>query len=110
MSVVSSFPSVTTLSREASVMQCRMGGRGAPKILPLATPGAADAWVRTHIGGMLIMLVTLLLPVVGFDAKGARRVNWMLVGTGWASIVFYSAAVFAPNRALPVLLARQVFR
>lgn len=73
-------------------------------ILPLQLPGKTDAWVRTHIGGMLnaflIMLAALVLPVLGFDAGGARRLSWMLVGTGWANTLFYWAAIFSPNRAL----------
>lgn len=74
------------------------------KILALELPGQTAAWVRTHIGGMLnailIMVAALVLPVLGFDAAGARRIAWMLVGTGWANTVFYWAAILAANRAL----------
>lgn len=70
----------------------------------LQLPGAPDAWVRAHIGGMmnafLIMLGALALPVLNFDERGARRISWMLVGTGWANTIFYWAALMAPNRAL----------
>jgi hypothetical protein len=73
-------------------------------ILPFHLPGSTDAWVRTHLGGMLnailIMVVALVLPVVGFDAPGARKISWMLVGTGWANTLFYWAALLSPNRAL----------
>jgi len=73
-------------------------------ILPLQLPGSTDAWVRTHIGGMLnaflIMMVALVLPIVDFDEASAHRMSWMLVGTGWANTIFYWAAIFAPNRAL----------
>ncbi len=73
-------------------------------IWPLHLPGATDAWVRTHLGGMLngilIMVVALVLPVVGFDVSGARKISWMLVGTGWANTLFYWAALLSPNRAL----------
>ena len=72
--------------------------------MPLHVPGSTDAWVRTHLGGMLnaflIMLAALAMPVVGFDVPGGRRLGWMFVGTGWANTVFYWAAMFAPNRAL----------
>jgi hypothetical protein len=73
-------------------------------IFPIQLPGSADAWVRTHIGGMLnaflIMIVALVLPIVHFDEAGSRRMSWMLVGTGWANTLFYWAAIVAPNRAL----------
>src|SRR5260370_39143572 len=74
------------------------------KTMPLHLPGSTDAWVRTHLGGMLnaflIMLAALALPVVGFDVPGGRRLGWMCVGTGWANTLFYWSAMFAPNRAL----------
>ena len=66
--------------------------------------GASDAWVRTHIGGMLngmlIILVAIVMSGVGIVGQAANRMFWMLVGTGWANTVFYWAALFAPNRAL----------
>lgn len=73
-------------------------------IIPFSIPGSTDAWVRTHIGGMmngmLIMLVAALLSGLGFTEAAAKRMFWMLVGTGWANTLFYWAALFAPNRAL----------
>ncbi|GAC1619736.1 MAG: hypothetical protein NVS9B10_00750 [Nevskia sp.] len=73
-------------------------------IIPFSIPGTTDAWVRAHLGGMmnafLIILVALLIPGLGFAEAGARRLYWMLVGTGWANTLFYWAALFAPNRAL----------
>jgi len=73
-------------------------------LLPFQLPGATDAWVRTHLGGMLngilIMVVAAVLPMVGFDASAGQRVSWMLVGTGWANTLFYWAALLSPNRAL----------
>lgn len=66
--------------------------------------GESDAWVRTHIGGMLngmlIILVAVVMSGVGIVGKAANRMFWMLVGTGWANTIFYWAAMFAPNRAL----------
>lgn len=74
------------------------------RIVPLTIPGGTDAWVRTHIGGMmngmLILLVAVMLSGLGFAETAARRMFWMLVGTGWANTLFYWAALFAPNRAL----------
>lgn len=73
-------------------------------IIEFGIPGTADAWVRAHIGGMmngiLIFIVAILIGPLGFAESGARRMFWMLVGTGWANTVFYWAALFAPNRAL----------
>lgn len=73
-------------------------------IVALELPGNPGAWARTHVGGMLngmlIMLVALLLPALGFDEARSRRMFWMLAGTGWANTLFYWAALFAPNRAL----------
>ena len=73
-------------------------------IIPFSIPGNTEAWVRTHIGGMmngtLIILVGTLLSGLGFSEAAAKRMSWMLVGTGWANTLFYWAALFAPNRAL----------
>lgn len=73
-------------------------------LLALQLPGNSDAWVRIHLGQMLnaflIVLVALVLPVIGVDARVGKRVGWLVVGTGWANTVFYWAALFAPNRAL----------
>lgn len=73
-------------------------------IIEFSIPGTADAWVRAHIGGMmngiLIFIVALLIGPLGFAEAGAKRMFWMLVGTGWANTLFYWAALFAPNRAL----------
>ncbi len=74
------------------------------QISPIEIFGPTDAWVRAHLGGMLnailVMVVALVLPVLGFTDGGARRVGLMLVGTGWANTLFYWAALLAPNRAL----------
>jgi hypothetical protein len=73
-------------------------------LLPIKPAGATDAWVRAHLGGMLnaflIILVALTLPLLGFDMRGARRMTWLFVGTGWANTLFYWAAFFSSNRAL----------
>lgn len=73
-------------------------------LVPIQIPGTTDAWVRTHLGGMLngflLILAALTLPVVGFDVRGAGRLCWMLVGTGWTNTLFYWAALLSSNRAL----------
>lgn len=75
-------------------------------ITQFSIPGNSGAWVRAHIGGMmngfLIMLVAILLVPLGFAEGVARRMYWMIVGTGWANTLFYWAALFAPNRALSI--------
>ena len=75
-------------------------------IIQFGIPGDTGAWVRAHVGGMLngilIFIVALLIGPLGFADAGAKRMYWMLVGTGWANTLFYWAALFAPNRALSV--------
>ncbi|MGH8516906.1 MAG: styrene-oxide isomerase StyC [Panacagrimonas sp.] len=75
-------------------------------IIEFGIPGSTEAWVRAHIGGMmngiLIFIVALLIGPLGFADAGAKRMFWMLVGTGWANTLFYWAALFAPNRALSI--------
>jgi hypothetical protein len=75
-------------------------------IIEFGIPGDTGAWVRAHIGGMmngiLIFIVAILIGPLGFADAGAKRMFWMLVGTGWANTLFYWAALFAPNRALSV--------
>jgi hypothetical protein len=88
------------------LLAARLGGLellpGA--IVPFSIPGAPDAWVRVHIGGMLnaflIFLVALMLPVLGFSQKAAARLGWIMIGTGWANSLFYWAALVSANRAL----------
>src|SRR6516225_1348347 len=74
------------------------------RIVPIDVPGGSAAWGRLHLGqilnAFLIILTALALPVLDADARFARRLNWMVVGTGWANTAFYLAALFAPNRAL----------
>src|SRR5437867_521248 len=74
------------------------------RIILLATPSNPAGWVRTHVGGilnaLLIMVVALLLPRLGFVEARARRIALFIVGTGWANTLFYWTAMWAPNRAL----------
>ncbi|MDD3445171.1 MAG: hypothetical protein PHS60_07160 [Zavarzinia sp.] len=73
-------------------------------VLEFEVFGNTDAWVRAHLGGMLnaimVIVVALLIPVVGFTEGGARRLGFMVAGTAWANTLFYWAALIAPNRAL----------
>ena len=73
-------------------------------ILPVDMPSTPAGWVRTHVGGilnaLLVMLIALLMPGLGFSDAPARRIARFMVGTGWANTLFYWAAMWAPNRAL----------
>ena len=73
-------------------------------ILEIGVPGNTAGWVRTHVGGilnaLLVMVVALLLPGLGFASAPARRIGLFMIGTGWANTLFYWAAMWAPNRAL----------
>ncbi|PWR20977.1 hypothetical protein DKG75_13385 [Zavarzinia compransoris] len=66
--------------------------------------GPTDAWVRAHLGGILnaimVIVVALALPAVGFGEAGARRIGFAIVATAWANTLFYWAALLSPNRAL----------
>lgn len=74
------------------------------RISEFTIPGTSAAWARTHVGGILnalmVLGVALVLPGLGFADAKARRLGWMVIGTGWANTVFYWGAIFAPNRAL----------
>jgi hypothetical protein len=73
-------------------------------IAEFAMPGNTQAWARAHVGGilnsLLVMVVALVLPGLGFSGRAAARLGWLLIGTGWANTVFYWAALFSANRAL----------
>jgi hypothetical protein len=73
-------------------------------ILPIDLPSNPSGWVRTHVGGilnaLLVMVVALLVPGLGFAEDKARRLALLVLGTGWANTLFYWAAMLAPNRAL----------
>jgi hypothetical protein len=73
-------------------------------IMAITLPSNPAGWVRTHVGGILnavlVMLIALLLPGLGFADASARRIGLLIVGTGWANTLFYWAAMWAPNRAL----------
>jgi hypothetical protein len=74
------------------------------RIIAFSIPGASDAWVRAHLGGMmnafLILLIALVIPGLQFTSKSEAWLGWVLIGTGWANTLFYWAALWAPNRAI----------
>ncbi len=88
------------------LLMCVLGGveLWPGHIVPITVPSTPSGWVRTHVGGMLnailMMVVALLMPGLGFADKPARRIANFLIGTGWANTLFYWAAMWAPNRAL----------
>jgi hypothetical protein len=73
-------------------------------ILAFGLPANSAAWARTHTGGilnaLLILVVALILPGLGFGESRARLIGWLMIGTGWANTLFYWAAMWASNRAL----------
>lgn len=66
--------------------------------------GSPESWGRAHLGGLinaiLVIVVALLIPVVGFEAGQARRLGFLVVATGWANTLFFWLALLSPNRAL----------
>ena len=88
------------------LLMCVLGGLELwpGHIVPVTMPSTPAGWVRTHVGGMLnailMMVIALLMPGLGFADVQARRIANFLIGTGWANTLFYWAAMWAPNRAL----------
>ena len=73
-------------------------------IIAFSIPGDSGAWARAHVGGilngMLIVIGALTASHLNAETAFAKRLCWMLVGTGYANFVFYIAAIIADNRAL----------
>lgn len=73
-------------------------------IVAISLPSNSAGWARTHVGGilnaLLVIVVALLVPGLGFAAAPARRLGLFMIGTGWANTLFYWASMWAPNRAL----------
>ena len=74
------------------------------KIIPIALFGSVPGWTAAHLGGMLnailMIVVALMLPVLGFSPKTSGYLGVMLIGTGWANTLFYWASLASPNQAL----------
>ena len=73
-------------------------------ILHFKVPGTPEGWARAHVGpalnGMMVIAVAFVLPGLGFAERTARRLGWIVVGDGWANVLFYFCGNFSPNRAL----------
>lgn len=67
-------------------------------------PGSAEGWAKAHVGpalnGMMVIAVGLVLPKVNFSEVAARRLGYIIVGDGWANVIFYFFGNFAPSRGL----------
>jgi hypothetical protein len=74
------------------------------RIVGFEIPGDTRAWARAHAGGLmnglLVIAGALLIHALNFAEPLARRVYWMLVGTGYANTIFYWGALLSANRAL----------
>jgi len=76
-------------------------------ILPFDIPGDSAAWAKAHAGGimnaLLIYAVALLMHNIKFTEATAKKLSWMLIGTGYANTLFYWGGLFAgSHRALTV--------
>ncbi len=73
-------------------------------ILAFDIPGDSRAWARTHAGGlmngMLVLIGALLVHNLELEDRFARRLQWMLVGAGYANTLFYWGGMLSPSRAL----------
>lgn len=73
-------------------------------ILHFQLPGTADGWRRAHTGpamnGLMVIAVAAVLPTLGFTAKKASWLGWLIVADGWSNVIFYFFGNFAVNRGL----------
>ena len=73
-------------------------------ILKFELPGDSGAWARAHAGGITNALMVIagawLVGALTLPEATARRVCWMLIGSGYANTLFYYGAIFSPTRAL----------
>lgn len=74
------------------------------KLIRFDVPGTAEGWARAHIGpalnGMMVIAVAFVLPQLEFSEVMARRLGWIVVGDGWANVIFYFFSNFSANRGL----------
>lgn len=74
------------------------------KLIRFDVPGTAEGWARAHIGpalnGMMVIAVAFVLPQLEFSEVTARRLGWIVVGDGWANVIFYFFSNFSANRGL----------
>lgn len=74
------------------------------RLISFNVPGTPEGWARAHAGpalnGMMVIAVAFVLPQLEFSDLAARRLGWIVVGDGWANVVFYFFSNFSANRGL----------
>lgn len=62
------------------------------------------AWRSAHVGsitnGLMGLLLAIILPFVGISAKAVQRLCFYTVVVIYGNLLFYVAALWAPNRGL----------
>lgn len=62
------------------------------------------AWRSAHVGsitnGLMGLLLAILIPFMGLTAKAIQRISLGTIIVIWGNLVFYIAALWAPNRGL----------
>ncbi len=73
-------------------------------ILEFSLPGSPEAWARAHVGGILnglfVIVVALSAHALQVGPTLGARLYWMLVGTGYANLLFYVGGILSPSRSL----------
>lgn len=73
-------------------------------IVEFQIPGTPEGWARAHAGpalnGMMVIAVAFVLPGLNFSARAASTLGWIVVGDGWANVIFYLFSNFSANRGL----------
>ena len=73
-------------------------------IIEFQIPGTPAGWARAHAGpalnGMMVIAVALVLPMLDFTPKTAKLLGAIIVGDGWANVIFYLFSNFSANRGL----------
>ncbi|MAA75873.1 MAG: hypothetical protein CMN28_14325 [Salinisphaeraceae bacterium] len=73
-------------------------------IIEFQLPGSERGWKIMHsapvLNGLMVIGVALVLPAIDFKEKTAKLLGWLIVGDGWANVLFYIGSNFSDNRAL----------
>ena len=73
-------------------------------IVEFSLPGDAEAWARAHVGGILnglfVIAIALSAHALQVRPELGRRLFWMMVGTGYANLLFYVGGILSPSRSL----------
>ncbi|WP_428424361.1 styrene-oxide isomerase StyC [Methylibium sp.] len=73
-------------------------------IIKFQIPGTPEGWARAHSGpalnGMMVIAVAFVLPNLRFSERAASILGWIVVGDGWANVIFYFFSNFSANRGL----------